>query len=86
MSKTQNTATAPLTLAACATGQHYRVVAVQGGHGLRERLEQMGLNQGCVLAKIGKHLFHGPIVVKIKHTELAIGHGMAGRILVEPLP
>ena len=86
MSKSLGKAEILLTLADCESGRRYRVVEVHGGGGLRARLEQMGLNQGCILAKTGGHLFRGPIMVKIKHTELAIGHAMAGHIQVEPLP
>jgi len=86
MSKSLAKAEVLLTLTECESGHRYRVVEVHGGSALRARLEQMGLNQGWILAKTGGHLFRGPIMVKIQHTELAIGHGMASHIQVEPLP
>lgn len=66
-----------------SSGQSGRVVAVKGGHGLVARLEGMGLRQGSHITKISSMMMHGPVTVQSGSTCLAIGFGMADKIIVE---
>lgn len=56
---------------------------VQGGRGIRSRLEAMGITPEAVIMKISAQLMRGPVIIKAGETELAIGFGMAKRIIVE---
>jgi Fe2+ transport system protein FeoA len=62
-------------------GEIVTVVGVHGGRGLRSRLTTMGL-----LPKIQIKVVHngrfGPFVISIKNSRIAIGRGVADKILV----
>lgn len=63
-----------------ATGM---VIMVRGGHGLRARLDAMGIRPGVSITKISGQIMRGPVIVKIGNTQVAIGFGMARHITVE---
>ena len=72
-----------LPLTAAPTKAPLRVVAIEGGCGFQHRLIGMGLNVGSVLTIMhGAGGGVGPTLVAVGDTRLAIGHGMAERILV----
>jgi len=57
------------------------VVDINGGSGLRSRLYSMGLAPGVIIRVLEKYQF-GPVVVEAGGTRLAVGKGMAAKILV----
>jgi ferrous iron transport protein A len=63
-------------------GEKGMIVAVQGGRGLQARLRNLGLAEGQALRKLSALAWGGPVVVEVKRTQIAIGRGMARRILV----
>ncbi len=63
-------------------GKEATIVAVRGGRGMQARLRNMGLVEGQVIRKLSALAWRGPVVVVAKRTQIAIGHGMASRILV----
>ena len=69
----------PLTM--IRPGKTVMLVAISGGLGLRRRLTDMGLNEG-VKFRIVQSLRPGPCIVAFGGTRLAVGHGMAQKILV----
>jgi len=71
--------TIPLTRA--APGEIVRIAEFLGGRGVERRLTSMGLNQGAQV-EIIKSGGPGPIIVASRQTRIALGHGMANRILV----
>ena len=72
-----------LTLAQMLAGQTGTVVAVLGGRGFVRRLEAMGLRQGKKVTKISSTFLRGPVTFKVNHTQVAVGFGLAQKILVE---
>jgi ferrous iron transport protein A len=72
-----------LTLAEMKTGQTGTVVGVLGGHGLIRRLDALGIRPGKKVTKISSTLFHGPITLRVNSTQVAVGFGMARKIIVE---
>ena len=78
-------ATHPLTLVACEVRTDYRITALPPDAATCKRLHTLGLDKGRTVRKISGQFFKGPVVVRIKGTDLAIGHGMAAHIHVEPL-
>ena len=64
-------------------GRSGKVVQVQGGVGLVNRLSALGLRPGKKITKVSSMLMRGPVTVQLGNTRLAIGFGMASRIIVE---
>jgi len=73
-------------LLSCEPGRAYRVALLQGGAGFRLRLRNLGILEGQTIIKLHTHAFSGPVMVQVGPTQVALGRGMAARILVEPLP
>ena len=72
-----------LTVAQMRTGQTGTVVGVMGGPGLVRRLDAMGIRPGKKVTKIGSTLFHGPVTLGVDGARVAVGFGMARRIIVK---
>ncbi len=53
------------------------------GRGFQKRLVDMGLTPGTKVTVIKSAPFHGPIEILVRGYRLALGRGMAERILVE---
>ena len=53
------------------------------GWGFRKRLEDMGLTPGTKVIVVRSAPFSGPLEIHVRGSRLAIGRGMAQRILVE---
>jgi ferrous iron transport protein A len=71
------------TLARMRAGQSGIVVQLQGGHGLVNRLGALGIIPGKRITKISAALMRGPVTVEVDRARVAIGFGMASRILVQ---
>jgi ferrous iron transport protein A len=67
-----------------AKGQEGIIVAIQAGWGLQQRLRRLGLSEGQVIRKLSALALGGPVVVLVNRAQVAIGRGMARRILVRP--
>jgi ferrous iron transport protein A len=63
-------------------GEQGTVVAVRGGRGMQSRLRSLGLVEGQTLRKLSALAWGGPVVVEVNRTQVAIGRGMAAKILV----
>jgi ferrous iron transport protein A len=72
-----------LTLAEMRTGQTGTVVEVRGGHGLIRRLDALGIRPGRKVTKLSSTLFRGPITLRVNNSRVAVGFGMARKIIVE---
>jgi len=71
----------PLTMA--RPGERMTLVALRGGQRMRKRLADLGLTASTSL-HIVQGSGHGPLIVAVRGTRLAIGRGMAHHILVKP--
>jgi len=72
-----------LTLAEMRTGQTGTVVGILGGHCLIRRLDALGIRPGKKVTKISSTLFHGPVTLRVDNAQVAVGFGMARKIIVE---
>lgn len=72
-----------LSLSAMKNTQSGIVAAINGGGGMCTRLEALGIRVGSQIIKKSALIGFGPVIVLVGNTEIAIGHGMASRILVE---
>jgi ferrous iron transport protein A len=72
-----------LTLAEMRTGQTGTLVGVLGGHGLIQRLDALGIRPGKKVTKLSSTLFRGPVTLRVNNTKVAVGFGMARKIIVK---
>jgi len=63
-------------------GGRARLLEIQG-KGLRAKLMQYGLHQGDCIRVLRAAPIGGPLLVEINGREIALGRGVAGKILVE---
>jgi len=73
-----------ITLTRMQTGQSGRVVEIQGGFGVVERLNALGIIPGKRITKISSMLARGPVAIQVDRAQLAVGYGMANKIIVQP--
>ena len=74
-----------MTLDQLNTGTSARVVSIVGGPGLYRNLSQMGIHPGDTIVVSGAGAFRGPLLVEIHGIRIALGRGVARRIVVQPL-
>lgn len=72
-----------ITLAQMEAGQAGIIVQILGGHGLTQRLEALGIRPGKRVTKISSMLLRGPVTFQVDSTQIAVGFGMANKIVVE---
>ena len=72
------------TLAGMQIGQSGIVTQIQGGRGMTNRLGALSIRPGQRITKINSMFMRGPVTVQIGNAQLAIGFGMANKIMVEP--
>ncbi|MHC1623365.1 MAG: FeoA family protein [Candidatus Methanospirareceae archaeon] len=60
-------------------GERGRVMAVEGGRGIRQKLFLRGLFEGSVVRVIS---CYGPVTVEVDRSTVSIGRGMAQKIIV----
>jgi len=63
-------------------GKEVTLIDIRGGRGVRSKLYSMGLVPGVNL-KILNRCGSGPVMIAVKDSRLAIGRGMAEKIIVE---
>ena len=72
-----------IMLSQMRAGHKGKVVEIHGGHGLINRLSALGIRPGKRITKISSMLMRGPVTVQSGSTRLAVGFGMANKIIVE---
>ncbi len=73
-----------VTAADMAAGQTGVVVSIDGGHTMLSRLEALGIRPGKRIRKVNSAFLKGPSVIEVDGREIAIGFGMASRIVTKP--
>ena len=63
--------------------QKARIQMVSGSNGFQHRLMSMGIYPGIEITKVSHFALKGPVTVRIGRSNLAFGHGIAARIIVE---
>jgi len=64
------------------TGETAIVQDLRGGYGFRSRLAVLGFTPGVKITML-QNLSHGPIIVNLRDTRIALGRGEAKRVLVK---
>lgn len=70
------------TLRQMRAGQSGTVSQIAGGHGLTNRLNSLGIRPGRKITKLSAMMMRGPVTVQVGQSQVAIGFGMAGKIIV----
>jgi len=70
------------TLRLMKAGQSGVVVEIHGGYGFVRRLSAMGIRPGKRITKVSAMFMRGPVTVRVDRVQLAIGYGLANRIIV----
>ncbi len=72
------------TLEQAALGLPVRVSNIDGGHEVRSRLATMGLLPGVILSVLRRGPLGGPVLIEVGGSRIALGRGVARKVLVEP--
>lgn len=72
-----------MVLAEVNAGNIVRVIRFQGGKGLEGKLRQLGVCAGGQIHVVRRAPFHGPVLLEFEGREIALGYGIAQKIVVE---
>jgi len=72
-----------ITLTKMAPGKKAKVSELSGGFALKHRLMSMGIYPGKEITKLSHFALRGPVMIKVGRGTIALGHSMAGKIIVE---
>lgn len=64
-------------------GQWARIVAIEAGRGLQQKLLLRGISEGSMVRVLSNG--QGPVVVEINRSTIALGAGMASKIRVRSM-
>jgi ferrous iron transport protein A len=56
---------------------------ILGGYEVARRLESMGIRPGKGITMISTHFWRGPVTIMVGKSKVAIGHGMAQKVIIE---
>lgn len=63
-----------------AIGRYAEINNIQGSERICKKIMEMGLNKGIVIQMVRND--EGPLIIKIGETRLALGRGMAQKVIV----
>jgi len=72
-----------IRLSELATGRHAAIVRIDGGRGFVARISALGFTPGAEIS-VRSNPGHGPLIVSILDTQIALGRGQAAHVLVRP--
>jgi len=71
-----------VTLAEMPAGKAGVIARLTGRAGFAHHLENLGIRAGKKITKINSVFMRGPVIVEIDRSRVAVGHGMAQKIIV----
>jgi ferrous iron transport protein A len=75
-----------MTLDSMKPGQKARVVEIRGGWGIRQKLNELGIYPDQIVSVSNTSIWRGPLLVRINSNEVALGRGVARKVVVEVIP
>jgi len=72
-----------ISLAHIKANHKGKVADIAGGDNLKARLMNMGVYKGREITKLSHIGLRGPVVIKAGRSILALGHGVAAKIILE---
>ncbi len=73
-----------MDLSQVKSGMVVRVKELLGGQRAVTRLREIGLVEGSLVKVIDNPII-GPIIIEVNGTRIALGRGMARKVIVEPV-
>ena len=73
-----------MPLAMASPGELVTVTGVRAGRGLQRKLADMGLTPGVQIRVINSGM-PGPVLIEVRGTRLALGRGIALKIVVKEI-
>lgn len=74
-----------VSLTRIQAGQEGIIVRIEGGNRLINRLAALGIRPDKRVTKVSSAIMRGPVTIRVDRTQVAIGFGMANRIIVQPI-
>jgi len=74
-----------LTINDLPIGKKGIIKTINGGYGLTQKLDSLGIREGIEIVRISTQWMKGPVTIRYGNSEVAIGHNMAMKIVVEPV-
>lgn len=74
-----------MTLNSIAMRMKARVRMIEGGRNVRSHLNTLGIHVGDVVEVVERAPFRGPVLIQLNGSRVALGRGVAGRIILEEL-
>ncbi len=65
-------------------GHKARVVRIEGGRGLVTRLSRLGIVPGAEVTVVSRAPVGGPVLVEVNGARVALGRGVARKVVVRP--
>jgi ferrous iron transport protein A len=72
-----------MTLIQAQSGQTVRIASFNGGIGLEHKLRQLGLVPGDTARVLRFAPLGGPILIEVDGRSIALGRGVAAKVIVE---
>lgn len=70
-----------MSLASAKPNIELTIAEIAGGYGMRRKLADMGLVPGTKIKVLSRNML-GPIILAVRNYRLAIGRGVASKIMV----
>lgn len=64
-------------------GQTGMIYQLPAGRRAQQRLKEMGLRAGMTISVRHRIPLRGPVIIMVGQTQIALGHGMAGKIKIK---
>ncbi|MBW2354787.1 MAG: ferrous iron transport protein A [Deltaproteobacteria bacterium] len=71
-----------MVLSMVDAGKEVTLMRIRGGRGMRAKLYSMGIVPGVAFTVLSRNK-GGPVMLRIKDSRMAIGQGIARKIIVE---
>jgi len=75
----------PTTLDQIYENKKATVIDIRGGQGIRQRLGQMGIHPGDTITMLRVGALGGPILIEVHGSQVALGKGIASKVIVEEM-
>lgn len=72
-----------ISLAYLPPNREAKIISVEGGFGLRNKLRIMGARKGRTIKIVSKQPLRGPITITVNGSQITLGRGMTEKIMVE---
>jgi len=72
-----------ITLDSISENKKAKVVSISGGWGIRQRLGCLGIHPGDIITVKKSAIMRGPILISVHGNQVALGRGVARKVVVE---